>query len=154
MRTKAQVRAELMPKSTTSGCRANESHDHEFDGKAACLQGSSRTCHPTSLLAPVSADARIAAKVAWTVEPTVIESEGALLERFCSRAMLTPVTHEVGIQVNVRTDHRDLMHTRIGSVAKLALQHALELESVHRDHEGRAAPLDLVMERRPDREPI
>ena len=74
------------------------------------------------------------------------------LERFASRAMLTPVTHDVGVQVDVRSSRNDgLANSRMGSVAMLALQHARELENVHRELKGRRdLPNDLVMERRPE----
>jgi len=73
----------------------------------------------------------------------------AALERFCSRAMLTPVTHDVGVQVERRSSRNELQNSRMGSVALLALQHARELESVHRELTSRIAPAELVMERRP-----
>ena len=76
---------------------------------------------------------------------------GGALERFCSRAMLTPVTHDVGVQVNLLHSRSDgtLSTSRIGNVAMLALQHQRELEDVQRELEPKVAPNELVMERRP-----
>ena len=79
-------------------------------------------------------------------------SESAAVERFGTRAMLTPVTHDVGVQVDLRSVKKELTNSRMGSVAMLALQHARELENVHRELSSRVAPTELVMERRPGKE--
>ena len=67
-----------------------------------------------------------------------------LLARLASRAALTPVTHDVGVQADLRSG-RELASARMGNLAKLAVEHAREL-----DRDGAQRAMEAVnMEARP-----
>jgi hypothetical protein len=77
-----------------------------------------------------------------------------LWDRPHSRAALKPVTHDQGVQVNLAPARSKLEGgSKFGSVAMIAMQHARELEDVHRELQQRVAavpPTELAMERRPE----
>ena len=80
---------------------------------------------------------------AWQGDPPPVP----LLSRLSTRAALTPVTHDVGVQADL-LGARGAANTRIGAVARVALQHAREL-----DREGAQRAVEAVnMEARPPAE--
>lgn len=72
------------------------------------------------------------------------------------RESLVPLMHDVSVQADIGqprgADEQGLQNARMGKVALIALQHARELESVHRELQQRGAPHELAMEARPDYE--
>jgi ParB-like chromosome segregation protein Spo0J len=73
----------------------------------------------------------------------------ALLAQLSSRAALTPVTHDVGVQVDLgsasRADGKAV--AGVANAKLIALQHAQELERINGDG---SAPRELAMEARPN----
>ena len=78
------------------------------------------------------------------VSQDMSSSHVPLLARLGPRAALTPVTHEIGVQVD--SGRADLLHSRMGGAKMVALQHAKELE--HQSHAQRAVEA-VNMEARP-----
>jgi len=64
--------------------------------------------------------------IAWAAHGRASTSM-PLLAQLSTRAALTPVTHDMGVQVDFKSTRTNPM--RMGSVARIALQHAREIEN-------------------------
>ena len=116
------------------------------DSRLSSFRQSGNTSHPTQPGASSTASSAVA--------PTGADSSGACApshEWLSSRALLTPVTHDAGVQVDLprssgggsEQTHQSAWDASTSRVALIALQHARELENVHRELQSRLTPAEL-----------
>ena len=152
-RRNAEMAQQLLIQLDTTRVELKAQARREVDYRMSSFRQSECKSHGAATTVASTAASTTASTAASTAAPTGADASGACSpshEWLSSRALLTPVTHDAGVQVDIRPSggasapsHQSPWDISNSRVALIALQHARELENVHRELQSRLTPAEL-----------